>query len=66
VQIEIEKTDPSCFADNCPAVGKVIGLPGWKLYIGKRPETLLDQDALTQLRDRVGPDECAALLPDSM
>jgi hypothetical protein len=66
MNIQIERKDDSCFSDNCPAIGRVDGLPGWKLYIGKRPETLLDADGLAQLRGHVGPDEFAVLLPEDL
>lgn len=66
MQIVIQRTDASCFNKNCPAVGVVDGLPGWRLYIGKRPETLLDDEALAQLREHVGPDEYATLVPEDL
>lgn len=65
MQIEVVKKDP-CFAENCPARLRVIGLPGWTLYVGKKPETLLDSEALAQLQEHVGPDEYATLVPDSL
>jgi hypothetical protein len=65
MHIRIERKDV-CWSDNCPAIGSVEGLPGWKLYIGKVPETLLDQQALAQLREHVGPDEFAVLLPENL
>jgi hypothetical protein len=65
MHIEIErKTD--CFADNCPAQGKVTGLPGWKLYVGKKPETMLDPEALAELQEHVGPGEYAVLVPEEL
>jgi hypothetical protein len=65
MHIEIErKTD--CFADNCPAQGKVVGLPGWKLYVGKKPETMLDSEALAELQEHVGPGEYAVLVPEEL
>jgi hypothetical protein len=66
MQIEVVKKDRTCFAENCPAQLRVIGLPGWTLYVGKKPETLLDREALDQLREHVGPDEYATLVPDSL
>ena len=66
MQIKIIRKDPNCWAENCPAVGKVDGLPGWTLVVGKKPETLLDAEALAQLRELVGPDEYATLVPESL
>lgn len=66
MQIKIIRKDPNCWAENCPAVGEVVGLPGWTLFVGKKPEALLDAEALAQLREYVGPDETATLVPDSL
>jgi len=66
MDIQLIRKAPNCFSDNCPGDEyKVSGLPGWKVVVGRKPETLLDAEALAQLRGRVGPDEYASLVPDS-
>ncbi len=52
-----------CGGDHCNARGRIEGLPGWELTIGKRPEALLDAEGLAELAAHVGPDEVATLTP---
>lgn len=66
MRIVITRTDSDCHGHGCPAVGHVEGLPGHRLVVGKRPEELLDADALAQLAPRVGPDEYAVLIPEEL
>jgi len=66
VKIElVAKDNDSCALNNCPAVYRVIGAPGGKVYIGKRLEEM-DEGTYRQVEDAIGPGEGAFWVPDSL
>lgn len=69
VIIDRKMTDDggTCNGDHCNATGRVEGLPGWRLTIGKRPEELITDPALlAEIAAHVGPGEVAQLTPEGL
>jgi hypothetical protein len=64
--IQLEQKAPGCFTDNCPGDRYTVpALPGWRLVIGRKPETALGPEALAEIATILGPGEYAALVPAS-
>jgi hypothetical protein len=61
----VAKDHRDCALNNCPAVYRVIGTPGGKVYIGRRLEEM-DTDAYHQVKDAIGPGEDAYWVPDGL